>query len=364
MKVRRVILEGVNNFIRRFDYSFEDEWTERVPDSLLLIGPNGSGKTTLLNVVAGLWELFGRWIEPSEEFRPTLPTLIPLNCRWAAMELIGLEKNRPLWIFYTPVVPEDWADLPWIIAQQETYRIGATLRDTQERSLLPQYFPPGAKRPLSHDPSDQWIWVDEWRQRFTENTLSKRNDLPNVLFIESDARALLEVEESFTVIREPEEFHWLARYEPTNRRKGSLENYLFNLSAVDRPAFDRLVDQANVFLINKKLTGFSQKTGDLMVWVIDGPGRHTINQLSSGEKQVLLLIAFITRRLRPGGIVLIDEPDLHLHVSWANALVDHLRRMVAEQKGQLIMASHAPELWGQFTQSHRVELGALTEIQR
>jgi ABC-type multidrug transport system ATPase subunit len=57
MKIRRVILEDVNNFVQRFDYSFEDEWTGQVPESLLLIGPNGSGKTTLLNVIAGLLDL-------------------------------------------------------------------------------------------------------------------------------------------------------------------------------------------------------------------------------------------------------------------------------------------------------------------
>jgi DNA repair exonuclease SbcCD ATPase subunit len=37
--------------------------------------------------------------------------------------------------------------------------------------------------------------------------------------------------------------------------------------------------------------------------------------------------------------------------------------MVAEQNGQLIIASHAPELWERFTQSHRVELGTLAEVQ-
>ncbi|MBK9613381.1 MAG: ATP-binding protein [Dehalococcoidia bacterium] len=53
-----------------------------------------------------------------------------------------------------------------------------------------------------------------------------------------------------------------------------------------------------------------------------------------------------------------DEPDLHLHVSLATAFVSHLRRMVADKGGQLIIASHMPELWELFTDSHTVRLDA------
>ncbi len=71
---------------------------------------------------------------------------------------------------------------------------------------------------------------------------------------------------------------------------------------------------------------------------------HPVHMLSSGEKQILLMIAFITRELRPGGMVLIDEPDLHLHVSLSNAFVSYLKQATAEKNGQLIIASHATEL--------------------
>jgi predicted ATP-dependent endonuclease of OLD family len=61
---------------------------------------------------------------------------------------------------------------------------------------------------------------------------------------------------------------------------------------------------------------------------------------------------------RHSGIVLIDEPDLHLHVSLATAFVSHVRRTVADKGGQLIVTSHMPELWGLFTDSHRIRLDA------
>jgi len=204
-------------------------------------------------------------------------------------------------------------------------------------------------------------WQQRWAQRLTENILGKRADLPNVVYLESETRVLLPLEEKFSVQPEAEEFHWLARYEPTTSRKGSLHNYLYNLKVVDEATFQAIVDQANAFLIGKRLAGFNRR-GELMVEV-DGGGLHYIDDFSSGEKQVLLMIATITRWLRPGGIVLIDEPDLHLHPSLTTAFVGHLRRMIADKHGQLLIASHAPELWQDFTPSHRVELGPLNEVQ-
>jgi ABC-type lipoprotein export system ATPase subunit len=370
MKIRRIILEGVNNF-ERFDYTFEYDWTDEVPDSLLLLGPNGSGKTTLLNVIAGLWELFEQWIEspPDSKFIPNLTTSIPSTCQWATMELVGLKDDRSLWVFYAERLDQrepsitNWSDV-WADVQREDYRVGVGWAHDQGFYRL--YFPPGALYPATSDAEDGpwWNWIDEWRQSHAENVLGKRHDLPNIVFIESEDRKVPRIAESFEVIREQiQEFLWLARYKPTERRKGSLENYLYNLSAVDKPTLDQILDKVNAFLIDKRIVGFDKWTSALMVEV-NGGERHTIDLLSSGEKQVLMLITFITRWLRPGGIVLIDEPDLHLHISWINALVSLLRRMVAEQDGQLIIASHESSLWERFTQSHQVPLGVQTEIQR
>ena len=53
MQIRRVILKRVRNF-HHLDRSFEDSWTGRVPDALLLMGPNGSGKTSLVQALLRL----------------------------------------------------------------------------------------------------------------------------------------------------------------------------------------------------------------------------------------------------------------------------------------------------------------------
>jgi len=361
MQIKRVTLRNVRSFVE-FDRTFEDPWNERIPDSLLLIGPNGSGKTTLLDVIADLWQMLERYLRRGEDITVE-EELSPLRVLGASglagVEIVGLEDD-PVWIF----AGDEEACHEFAAEQINGHRIGA-FRDALSflpgsRTLSYLYAEPGVTVPdrIERTSSD---WQQRWAQRLTENILGKRADLPNVVYLESETRVLLPLEEKFSVQPEAEEFHWLARYEPTTSRKGSLHNYLYNLKVVDEATFLAIIDQANVFLIGKQLAGFNRR-GELMVEV-DGGGSHSIDDFSSGEKQVLLMIATTTRWLRAGGIVLIDEPDLHLHPSLTTAFVGYLRRMIADKQGQLLIASHAPELWQDFTPSHRVELGPLNEVQ-
>ena len=352
MQIRRVILKGVRNFVD-FDYSFEDSWSGRVPEALLLIGPNGSGKTTLLNVIADLWQVLANSLREDEAM--LIPGSILPYCNFAAVEIVGLE-HEPVWIC-SGIERTLWEV---VAAQTDSHRIGAF----PARLGLPPYRYYSGPGATEIEKIDQLAdWQRELAQRLTENLLGKRQDLSNMVYLESESRVMLPVNEKFSVQPEPDEFRWLARYEPTNSRKGSLQNYLYNLKVVDDKSFQQIVEQVNAFLIGKKLDGFDRRTGDLLV-EIEGRGKHSITELSSGEKQVLLMLATVTRWLRPGGIVLIDEPDLHLHASLTTAFVSHLRRMVSAKDGQLLIASHAPELWQDFTTSHRVELGRVGEVAR
>jgi predicted ATPase len=218
-----------------------------------------------------------------------------------------------------------------------------------------RYAPPGVSSFKVKTPDSWQQWVTDLRERYTTNRLGGRADLPNVVFLESEARTLSKIEEEYSVIPEHETFHWLARYRPTTRREGSLQNYLFTLKAVHEEKYHQIVTTINGFFRDKKISGFHQATADLMITTKSGQ-THPVHFLSSGEKQILLMIAFLVREFRPRGIILLDEPDLHLHVSMRNAFVSYLKRMIRDRHGQLILVSHAPELWQHFTQAQRVEL--------
>jgi len=70
--------------------------------------------------------------------------------------------------------------------------------------------------------------------------------------------------------------------------------------------------------------------------------RHGLSSLSDGEQQVLALMYFARRTSAKGGILLIDEPELHLHPSLQQALIEVLRLM--SHRAQVWIATHAAKL--------------------
>jgi len=67
-----------------------------------------------------------------------------------------------------------------------------------------------------------------------------------------------------------------------------------------------------------------------------------VSTAGSGFHQVLLILAFMFAR--PSSLILLDEPDAHLHVLLQKQLYDILRRLCHERKGQLLIATHSEVL--------------------
>jgi ABC-type lipoprotein export system ATPase subunit len=75
------------------------------------------------------------------------------------------------------------------------------------------------------------------------------------------------------------------------------------------------------------------------------------SQLSSGEQQVLVLAFEVLFGSKPGTLILIDEPELSLHVVWQSTLIDDLVSMGSVRDVTFMLATHSPTLIGD-----RVEL--------
>ena len=64
-----------------------------------------------------------------------------------------------------------------------------------------------------------------------------------------------------------------------------------------------------------------------------------IASAGSGFQQVLMLLTFLNTR--EGAVLLLDEPDAHLHVILQDAIYHELRTVAARQRSQLIVATHS-----------------------
>lgn len=77
-----------------------------------------------------------------------------------------------------------------------------------------------------------------------------------------------------------------------------------------------------------------------------------VEQLSSGEKHILLQTLELLFFAKDGVVALIDEPELSLHPAWLNRYVDNMEKIqnlksLEGKPFQVILATHSPTLIGQ-----------------
>lgn len=73
--------------------------------------------------------------------------------------------------------------------------------------------------------------------------------------------------------------------------------------------------------------------------------KTNIKNLSSGEKQIIIMIAsLIFGREKDEDIFIIDEPEVSLHIAWQELFVDAI--LSASPKTQFILATHSPSIVG------------------
>lgn len=82
-----------------------------------------------------------------------------------------------------------------------------------------------------------------------------------------------------------------------------------------------------------------------------------VSRLSSGEKQIFILLSQLSFNplLKKANVLVIDEPEISLHVRWQEIFVDGI--MQANPSTQLILATHSPSIVLDRT-SNMVDLNA------
>lgn len=78
--------------------------------------------------------------------------------------------------------------------------------------------------------------------------------------------------------------------------------------------------------------------------ISDRMGR-SLDNLSSGEKQIVTMFTYLAFLAGEDSIFIVDEPELSLHIGWQQNLVEALRGL-RPKGGQLILATHSPEIVG------------------
>ncbi len=120
-----------------------------------------------------------------------------------------------------------------------------------------------------------------------------------------------------------------------------IEDYNTKTASLFEPvqSFEHTV---NLFLIDsgKRL----QITSDGEIAIHLGQERRNLEALSSGERQILILLASLafSEEHRSGGVFVVDEPELSLHLRWQEGFVSAIQRVAP--RVQIILATHSPSI--------------------
>lgn len=71
-----------------------------------------------------------------------------------------------------------------------------------------------------------------------------------------------------------------------------------------------------------------------------------VNRLSSGEQNELIMFYDLLFNCDSKDLVLIDEPEISLHLKWQQSLVDDLRNICKTNNLSLLIATHSPDIIG------------------
>ncbi|MGD1452621.1 AAA family ATPase [Vibrio harveyi] len=104
----------------------------------------------------------------------------------------------------------------------------------------------------------------------------------------------------------------------------------------------KLDDKTSSDLIRSLELNISDVSG-IVLRKNDSNSNLTLNDASSGERSLLLLVCSIASQITNDSIVLIDEPEISLHPAWQETFVDLISNAFAHYKRcHFIIATHSP----------------------
>lgn len=324
MKIRKLVVRQFRAFGETArEVVFEDVSTGLVRPLTVLVGANGSGKSSIFEVIFGL---LGFALDTVAD--PPITHEIREN-GYAAMQLdFGPAAPKPL-------QGESWIALGRKDRVAQDY---ASLRNVmcllEQRGVSGKAFERKGPR----------LALNRWVDSMARGTEPLRDGL--IFF---PHHRWLERRQTGPIEPPPPSKPWLFRFDPTDHWQGSLaqlwvwQNYLDLEEAREgRPNLTPFVETVDEVLGNDQHLVIAQ--GRVLVRRPRQKDEIELQQLPSGHQQILTLFGELVRRMRPGGVILIDEVELSLHPALQRAVLFHLRHLAAKYDLQIIVSTHSMEI--------------------
>ncbi len=329
MKIKSVRIHGLFN---EFDYDLNLN-----PDLTFLHSPNGCGKTVLMHLVYSLFRSDAEYVEETPfnklfiDFSDdsTLSVQnddgkVSMQMKKSGFSSISFEDlERVIDVNYLPpermTIRKKDGHLVNTLEYyaQELYETIRRAKDDRELSAPPKE----GRKEMSDSELEFWC-----------------KDLKAKLDFIADAGFQPEIPEN---LRFPP-----SRYDLMDNRQ-AYEDLAFSIAEyVERnyPLSESIIvykDIVNDILINKTID--VSDSGKIVITMRNGTALP-LNKLSSGESQILVMFYSILFHCQAGSLLIVDEPEISLHVSWQQTLGDYFNDISRVRNIQMVITTHSPQI--------------------
>lgn len=308
---------------------FEDEVFD-ISGNIVLAGPNNSGKTSLLQAITA-WRLaLDRWIiDHPQGSQATKRAAMPITRK--DFTALPLRAMNLLWTDCSVSLSKK--ENPEKSGHPKYLEICLEGEENGQPWEFPVFFRYGNREMLYVKPSDAYL-----------------SEIPDFI-------------QNLSVIHVPpfsgigaEETRYDKPYQDLLIGQGKAGDVIRNLlleiyESDDKSRWEALCgDVEDIFgyrLLPPEYGGSPYILCEYLKGIPKGRGKNGLPQLDiaaagSGFHQVLLLLGFLYAR--PSSVLLLDEPDAHLHVILQKQIYDRLRAIAIERSCQMMVATHSEVL--------------------
>ena len=337
----------ITNFkgIKNLELEFKYQNSDRLLNNIIIYGINGSGKSTILEAIYLCLIVASTYHQKTslkriEEF---LIDYISLGSEW-----IYHNENE----FKIEIILEDNNNLiTGILVYHQINGLKWNIKDDKELSL---------------EFHKSFTYLSSYRL-LNPSIVRSAGDWSEIERIEDNVfRDKMQYKISINPrYRKNDSFPSLSLQFENNYR--TVKQYLVNLitdkkvetlSSENIEVLENIKKSFQIFFPNKEFLEKLSRTDNnkdyrLMIKNEDG-SIVDLDQLSSGEREVIAFFTYLCIKAINNSILIIDEPELHLHSKWQSIILYSLHQIFPNS--QIFLATHSNEIYQSSSESELFEL--------
>jgi len=328
----------------KLDFTYQN--SDRLLDNIVIYGINGVGKSTILEAI--------------------------YICLIVGSEYVNTSKNNNIDRIKNFLINYISLGKEWIYNNKDKFTIIIELENNNDVQVAT----------LSYDKTDTLEWNTKNPSNFSSilkdsfSYLSSYRLLnPSIVQSAGDWGEIERIEED--IFRKKARINRDLRYGGLNHFPSlslqfdnnyrTVKQYLINLitdKKVEALTFknaeilNKIKESFKIFFPNKKFLEQLSRTDTTKDYrlMIKNEDKSIVDldQLSSGEREVIAFFTYLCTKAINNSIIIIDEPELHLHSKWQSIIIYAIHKIFPNV--QLFVASHSKEIHQASSESELFEL--------